>query len=342
MILLDFNSAYKKIPKDTSGSMTKNRFKNEIYWGIIKLFQIHLNNIDYYLIFDNACDIEVFDKGTSEISFYQIKTQANNFTIDSITKLDKTNSILSTLYSTNSDYTSEMCLVAKANLKVKNGNLVKKNFFSFDELYCEEKDIIRSHLESTLGVKTAELNKITFLKAEFLLSESDDLLLGHTTRFLESVYKDTVIKPTPFLDYLKSQVTKKSSCEIELNDIEKAVEHKGITRSEIEDMIEKFRVADTRIVERAKSKVVKYIPSYKKQISITSEITNINRNSFDKELINTTIDNIIQDIASFDENLTEGEVFEMLSSKSYSLIRNCYEENCALVLLAMSKYEEEV
>ena len=62
---------YTKIPYDLSGSMSKNRFRQELCWGISKMFDL-FDKEDFCVVFDYKCDIEIHFNNS--IEFYQIKT----------------------------------------------------------------------------------------------------------------------------------------------------------------------------------------------------------------------------------------------------------------------------
>ncbi len=48
---------YTKIPYDLSGSISKNRFRQELCWGISKMFDL-FDKEDFCVVFDYKCDIE--------------------------------------------------------------------------------------------------------------------------------------------------------------------------------------------------------------------------------------------------------------------------------------------
>ena len=64
--------SYLKLPYDLSGSMSKNRFRNEMLWGLEKMFELYKTNQDFFMVFDYVCDIEAHLDG--KIEFFQIKT----------------------------------------------------------------------------------------------------------------------------------------------------------------------------------------------------------------------------------------------------------------------------
>lgn len=91
------NEVYRTIPYDLSGSLSKNRFRQEILWGVSKMFDL-FDKPDFCIIFDYKCDIEVHLKDS--IEFYQIKSQKAqrpyNFT--ELSKVDGTGSTIGKLF----------------------------------------------------------------------------------------------------------------------------------------------------------------------------------------------------------------------------------------------------
>lgn len=51
---------YTKIPYDLSGSISKNRFRQELCWGISKMFDL-FDKEDFCVVFDYKCDIEIVE-----------------------------------------------------------------------------------------------------------------------------------------------------------------------------------------------------------------------------------------------------------------------------------------
>lgn len=74
---MDNREYYLSLPHDMSGSVSKNRFRMELLWGISKMIDIY-DSGDFTMVFDYACDIEIhFEDG---FEFYQIKTHTGNHT----------------------------------------------------------------------------------------------------------------------------------------------------------------------------------------------------------------------------------------------------------------------
>ena len=54
---MNLEKYYMALPKDLSGSITKNRFRMELLWGVSKIIDAHKESGDYSVIFDFKCDI---------------------------------------------------------------------------------------------------------------------------------------------------------------------------------------------------------------------------------------------------------------------------------------------
>lgn len=70
---MNLEKYYMALPKDLSGSITKNRFRMELLWGVSKIIDAHKESGDYSVIFDFKCDIELHKE--QEMFFYQIKQE---------------------------------------------------------------------------------------------------------------------------------------------------------------------------------------------------------------------------------------------------------------------------
>lgn len=91
---MDREAYYLSSSHDLSGSMSKNRFRIELLWGVSKILDLMEGTEDFSAVFDYACDIEVHNNTSFE--FYQIKSHKNNkvYTTSSLTKVNGEGSIL--------------------------------------------------------------------------------------------------------------------------------------------------------------------------------------------------------------------------------------------------------
>ena len=55
---MKLSEVYRTIPYDLSGSTSKNRFRQEILWGVNKMFDL-FNESDFCVIFDYNTSLQV-------------------------------------------------------------------------------------------------------------------------------------------------------------------------------------------------------------------------------------------------------------------------------------------
>lgn len=93
------HDGYMGTAPDLSGSISKNRFRNELFWGIDRLLTCLDSGIDSFaVVFDYRCDIELHLDDRYE--FYQVKTGGKGtFGVTWATRLPKMGiSIIARLY----------------------------------------------------------------------------------------------------------------------------------------------------------------------------------------------------------------------------------------------------
>lgn len=94
---MDLVDAYNQLPFDLSGSTAKNRFRQELFWGISKMFDI-FDRDNFCVIFDYKCDIEIHFNDSLE--FYQVKSHKiqTPYKFSLIKKIDGKQSVLAKLF----------------------------------------------------------------------------------------------------------------------------------------------------------------------------------------------------------------------------------------------------
>ena len=89
---------YLNLTYDLSGSISKNRFRQELLWGLSKAIDKLDDENWYAVVFDYVCDIELHYN--SELELYQVKVNKNqnHFTLTDLLKhKDNSNSIVGKL-----------------------------------------------------------------------------------------------------------------------------------------------------------------------------------------------------------------------------------------------------
>lgn len=236
---------YNLLVKDLAGSTAKNRFRNELLWGIKKIYYTYTNSDeDFFIIFDYACDIELGMNGL--LYLYQIKTKrssGSNFTIHQLTTIGKEDkhSILSNLLRQDvSQEIKELNIVANRNLKCVKSELSNTEFLCLDDLEDTEKKVINDHIISILGDK-ANLKKCNFIFSNVPLIKTDMTLLGETVEFLNTSMGSNENNATHFYAYLRKLVEEKATYELYTKSLTDTIDKKGITRADIDLLLKSYR-----------------------------------------------------------------------------------------------------
>lgn len=310
------NNTYHLLKKDLSGSTAKNRFRNELLWGVYKIYLTYLNDQrEFFVIFDYACDIELgYD---DELFLYQIKTKAiqkGNFTLNELVKIEKGSkqSILSTLLQNDvDDQIRELNIVANKNLSCSDSVLSKVENLCFDKLSNDEKITINDHLNTILG-KTANFNKYHFILSNIPLVDSSKSLLGETVTFLDQVADGSTRNAIYFYQYLKDKVEEKATYELHTKNLSETIVKKGITREEISIMIEHYKKTAidylTRVVEMI-DKLQRKVP-YLSYLGIKGALSKFANLGFDSILVTNNIRNVRNELES--KEMYKGLCFEDL------------------------------
>lgn len=337
---------YMTLPKDLSGSISKNRFRNEILWGLSKIYDIYDKNDDFFVVFDYVCDIEVHTDKSLEL--YQVKTNKSltPYTCASLTKLKKGKSILGKLFLVK----TKVPIIAMPNIKI---GIVSNVFFEkyktkeiLDFTTCEEdlkKKIVKC-LEEELRITPIILDNSYYIYTPMnLLSPTDDLF-GKTYRFFCKVKGCEPIKPNVLFNILKDKVTEKACYELEVQDFDDLIFKKGFTKKEINEILDKHITNSDDIIIKSKEFI-------KNNYSNFIERTKMN-NSLALVIVtkDELIDNIKNEITIFigsNEdlfNINDKEVVEVLFKQfkdNFSIEYNDYDIR-AVIIITILKYEEAV
>ena len=233
---------YKKLPFDLSGSRTKNRFRNEILWGLEKIFETYKGGKDFCMVFDYVCDLELHMESTLE--FYQIKTCSGGtpYTIKRIANPDKAGkSILGKVYllknianEEDSTIKTKVSIVVNTPLK----GLDKKIYNSVDAIELIKLDGKSRQYISDNIKKELKIDNDIALKDTYYIYTSMDLfnpqnsLIGQTVNFFVDLTGKEPIKVKALYRLLTDTITLKSNYELECKNYQEIIEKKGITRTE--------------------------------------------------------------------------------------------------------------
>lgn len=229
---------YMSLPKDLSGSISKNRFRLELLWGISKLIDVHKEGGDYTVIFDFKCDIELHRQ--DEMRFYQIKTmKSSNYTDNSLcTKRGKEkNSVLVKLYALYSPGQAiKLAIVCNRQLKVKNKHM-DFPVICFGELDNDIVERIKNKLKVELELDSVDLDKVFYIFDNMDLLNPEDAVRGKLIKAFVDIEGEEPQNPNALYRLISDTVKEKASYEFDSNTYEEVVKTKGITRNEFDKML---------------------------------------------------------------------------------------------------------
>ena len=281
VILLE-NYDYMSIPYDLSGSMAKNRFRNEILWGLKKIYEFHRKPENYVVVFDYACDVEVHLKGSYE--FYQIKTQLDNESYKLSKALRKTNgkSILGKLYILKYDKRDNDCnnikvgLVSNAPLSTGEDEYKRIESLKLLDLKPKVVENVKDKLKEELLKENVTLENAHFIRTGLDLFEPDKTLIGETALFFEDVYGTEPKKVTSLYRVLSSEVSSKACYELEILNYSDLLFKKGIDRGYLEGILSKYTENTDLALDKARSYIKeKYKGKFKERIEKLNSLSKL-------------------------------------------------------------------
>ena len=237
------NDEYQKITKDIAGARSKSRFTYEIAYGIKLIYEEYQKEKDFFVIFDYSCDIE---KGNEDkIDFYQLKTKTTSkFTIDALLKIPSkgTKSILQTLIDLKRTNSVERLYIV-SNVPLSGEKYIRPitNFecISFGLLSDETKKKINDNIVWPLGKE--DFDNLYFVVSDIMVREADNSLIGITDKFLNRIYPASFTNPSGFKKSIMNYAREKADYEKETSTLEETIEKKGITRKDVDFLLDEYR-----------------------------------------------------------------------------------------------------
>ncbi|ETJ20803.1 hypothetical protein Q604_UNBC18379G0007 [human gut metagenome] len=359
------------LPYDLSGSRSKNRFRNELLWGLEKLYEIYNTEEDFCIIFDYACDIEIHL--AKRFEFYQIKTtnKGQAYTIGKILNPDKQgNSILGKVYMLKNIIdgkqefeSTKIAIVVNVPLKTLDdtvhSSIKELNLNSIRDtkeakrkcdrvkgnLEIQSKSKIIENLKAEIKTDKIDLTNAYYINSSLDLIKPDDTLLGITLKFIHSVTGKEYCKILTFYRLLKDLIDNKACYELQCNSYDELKKNKGITKSEFDMILHKYTSITDNYIKEAKTIVEQSYSGFLEKIKLIkgiSFITTVMKENLVlitlKEKIIEYIDNNIEEYTGNDRE-TIDSIFEEFDEKfplEYS-----EHERIAFVILMVAKYKED-
>lgn len=251
---------YKAIPYDLSGSMSKNRFRQEILWGISRMFDLlDEPDMDFCVIFDYKCDIEVHF--SNAIEFYQIKSHKvqSPYTFTQLSKKDGQNSVIAKLFllkDISCEQTRIKCaLVSNAFLKVGKNTFSESERLSFADLDEKSQLIIKKALCTELSRDKVDLNDLHYIYTSMDLSSPEDSIKGKITGSFEKIKGCEPVKPNALYRLILDTVQEKACYEFVADDYNELIKHKGLTKQQLDLMLVQYMEKTDNSVEQVQKHI---------------------------------------------------------------------------------------
>ena len=272
------------LPYDLSGSMSKNRFRNEILWGLKKIYDLHRKNKEYTVVFDYCCDIEVHTN--DYIEFYQVKTQkdSGSYTLEKLIKQNKNgDSVFGKLYILKYNEYGKECdetkIAVVSNAPFNDGKKVHNS--------CETLDLNSTHNDAIIKIKeriskelkkTSEINlkNAYFIRTDIDLFNPDKSLIGETAIFFEEIFDCEPKKLNSLYRVLAFEISVKASYELELKKYEDILEKKGIGNEYLSRVLEKYIEKTDVAVEKTKKYIDElYKDNFERRVKMNRILTQL-------------------------------------------------------------------
>lgn len=257
---MEIAEVYKAISHDLSGSISKNRFRQEILWGISRMFDLlEEPDINFCVVFDYKCDIEVHFRDS--IEFYQIKTHKvqSPYTFAQLSKIDGQNSIIAKLFLLK-DVSCEQvrircALVSNAFLKVGKKTFSESERLSFSDLDEKSQLIIKKALCAELSRGEVDLAGLHYIYTSMDLSSPENAIKGKITGSFEKIKGCEPIKPNALYRLIFDTVQEKACYEFVADDYNELMRQKGITKRQLDSMLAQYMEKTDNSVEQVQTHI---------------------------------------------------------------------------------------
>lgn len=347
--------SYMKLPYDLSGSMAKNRFKNELLWGIHKMLELYTDEKEFNMVFDYVCDIEVHWEG-EQYEFYQIKTSnsGEGYTQSKLTKIGKKEkSVLAKLYILKYDFEGDkdkvkLAIVSNKPFKDSCNKLYNKSEkLEFNSLDSKIKNSIEESLKEEMKIDKVDFNNMNFIYTTIDLINPKNTLTGEIVNFFSDVLKVQIKKPDVLYSVLLDKISQKAEYELKVNTYDELMEKKSISKENITEIFNKHIDISNNSVEKAKEYIEKqyndnYGEKIKMIVALSSVVQKINISNMLKKMEKEIIKYINNNNKILDDSLNN--IIDKLHKKYKEKFGIEYsdEEIKSFLILILMKREEEM
>jgi len=348
---MKLSEVYHTIPYDLSGSISKNRFRQEILWGVSKMFDL-FDEPEFCVIFDYKCDIEIHLENS--IEFYQIKSQKAQkpYTFTQLSKIDGTGSIIGKLFVLKDSSCPEVrikcVLVSNRFLKIKKKELSDVEVINFESLEDDLKLVVQNALKAELNREEIDLNDLHYIYTSMDLISPENAVKGHIVSCFEKIKGCEPIKPNALYLLVSDTATKKASYEFALeDDFDELVKHKGITKGELDSILEQYKENTENSLQQVQAHIEENYSRVSERKKLKSALANI----FAAEYGSQTLQSKEREISAYIIDKSETKILpndstEVLADNLISVFGDTFpieyskQEIYVFVLLIIKRWED--
>ena len=295
---MKLSESYRTIPYDLSGSISKNRFRQEILWGVSKMFDL-FDKPEFCVIFDYKCDIEIHLDDS--IEFYQIKTKKAQtpYSFTELSKVKGTGSIIGKLFvlkDTSCQETRIKCaLVSNRFLKIKKKELDHTEVIDFNDLDNSLKVVVQEALKAELNRDEIDLRDLHYIYTSMDLISPQNAVKGQIDSCFEKIKGCEPIKPNALHRLVFDTVKQKACYEFATDDFDELIKQKGVTKAELDAILEQYKEKTNNSLEQ----VQLYIEQNYQKVSERKTLKTALARVFEAEYSSQTLQRIEREISAY-------------------------------------------
>lgn len=340
---MTYQNVYQSYRSNLSGSRTKNRYRYELYWGIMKVYELFSNQEEFCVVFDYASDIDVINRDS--LVLYQLKTHNKKVTLPFLARLSASKESIVTKMAAldNNEYVKKLIIVSNEQLDCEDSLVSNQETICFSTLSPEEQEYINKHVDQVLH-KSIDLSKYFYIRSDMCVSSPQKILLGETTIFLQKILKIKMVDPVYFLNYVQSKVIEKACYEMYPSTFEELVKNKALTRTDVKSILEDYGNTYNQYANDVSKKIddLKTELPFEKIIKIKQALANISAVGLTDFISLSTIKSIIDEISSNSKSYEDLGFFDyvskLLDNVQFASHLDYYSKIC-YILIAICKIE---
>jgi hypothetical protein len=327
-----------------SGAISKNRFRQELFWGISRMFDLY-DRDDFCVVFDYKCDVEVHFSNT--IEFYQIKTHKvqSPYRFTEIKKVNGQHSIIAKLFllkDVSSPETSIQCaLVSNTFFKISKTPKTDVDVFCFDELDEASRKKISKALQDELQREEIELSNLYYIYTSMNLLAPQNDLKGKITGSFEKIKGCEPIKPNALYRLIVDTVEERACYELASFEYEEIKKRKGVSKAELDSILERHIEKVDNSVNQVLAFIEQQTISSREKKRLNAAIAKIVELEYNSKYLQEKEKRIVKYIDEIANKETTEQLVDLLLLKFGSTFTIEYnkEEKYVFLLLIIKRWE---